>query len=311
MDTDRPAITPERFRSGAHRQQSEGKESIAAPPTGFWSDAWSRLRKNTGALIGLSFIVLVVILAFLGPLLTPYNTTGQSIVDRFGSPSGQYWFGTDQFGRSLWDRVWVGTQVSLYIGLLATVVDLCIGVVYGSLSAYYGGKVDTVMQRIVEVLIGIPNLVVVILAMLILNPGILSITFAIALTGWTGTARLVRGQILRLKEQEFFLASISLGAGAVRLIGRHLIPNTLGIIIITLMFTVPSAIFFEAFLGFIGLGIRPPDASLGSLINQGASQIRYYPYLTLIPCTVLAVLMISFNLLGDGLRDALDPRMRR
>lgn len=311
METDRHPITPERFRSGAHRQQVRASEAISAPPTSYWRDAWSRLRKNTGALVGLFLILLVVVLALVGPMLTPYNVSDQSMVDRFGSPSSGFWFGTDAFGRSFWDRVWVGTQVSLYIGLLATLVDLFIGVIYGSVSAYYGGKVDTIMQRVIEILIGIPNLVVVILAMLILNPGIVSITFAIALTGWTGTARLVRGQILRLKEQEFFLASISLGASAPRLIGRHLIPNTLGIIIITLMFTVPSAIFFEAFLSFIGLGIRPPDASLGSLISEGASQIRYYPYLTLIPCGVLAVLMVSFNLLGDGLRDALDPKMRR
>jgi oligopeptide transport system permease protein len=179
---------------------------------------------------------------------------------------------------------------------------------YGAISAYYGGGVDNVMQRIIEVLVGIPNLVVIILMMLILEPGIIAITLALTITGWTSSARLIRGQVLRLKEQEFFLASRSLGAGTFRLIAKHLIPNVFYMVIITLMFTVPSAIFFEAFLSFIGLGIQPPHASLGALISDGADQMRFYPYLLIFPAIVLALITVSFRLLGDGLRDALDPR---
>jgi oligopeptide transport system permease protein len=190
-------------------------------------------------------------------------------------------------------------------------MDLFVGLIYGSISGYYGGRVDNVMQRIVEILAGIPILIVAILIMLIFDPGILSLTIAIGLTYWTSSARLIRGQVLRLKEQEFFLASRSLGAGTFRLIAKHLIPNVFYIVIITLMFTVPSAVFFEAFLSFIGLGIQPPNASLGALISDGADQMRFYPYLLIFPAIVLALITISFRLLGDGLRDALDPRMRK
>ena len=182
---------------------------------------------------------------------------------------------------------------------------------YGALSGYYGGKVDNIMQRIVEILVGIPILIVAILTMLILSPGILSLTIAIGLTGWTSSARLIRGQVLRLKEQEFFLASRSLGANTFRLVTKHLIPNVFYILIITLMYTVPTAVFFEAFLSFIGLGIQPPAASLGALINDGAHQMRFYPYMLIFPAAVLVTITISFRLLGDGLRDALDPRMRQ
>jgi len=190
-------------------------------------------------------------------------------------------------------------------------MDLFVGLIYGSISGYYGGRVDNVMQRIVEILVGIPILIVAILTMLIFNPGILSLTIAIGLTYWTSSARLIRGQVLRLKEQEFFLASRSLGASTFRLLAKHLFPNVLYIIIITLMYTVPTAVFFEAFFSYIGLGIQPPAASLGALINDGAPQMRYYPYLLIFPAAGLVMITISFRLLGDGLRDALDPRMRK
>lgn len=287
-------------------------EKITGPSIGFWSDAWRRLKKNRVALVSAALILLVIALAFLGPLLTSYTAFGQDLARQYRSPSlDGFWFGTDEFGRSMFDRVWQGTQVSLYIAFLATALDLGIGMFYGAVSAYYGGKTDNVMQRFVEILVGIPNLVVIILLMLILSPGILSITLAIALTGWPTTARLIRGQVLRLKEQEFFLASRTLGAKSSRLILKHLIPNVLYIVIITLMFTVPSAIFFEAFLSFIGLGIQVPNASLGALISDGADQMRFYPHLLVFPAIVLCILTISFRLLGDGLRDALDPRMRK
>jgi oligopeptide transport system permease protein len=287
-------------------------EGLSGPPVGFWSDAWRRLKRNRVALVAGGIIFLVFILAVAGPWLTPYTPFAQDLERQYREPSlSGFWFGTDEFGRSMFDRVWVGTRVSLYIAFLATALDIVIGMSYGAISAYYGGGVDNVMQRIIEVLVGIPNLVVIILMMLILEPGIIAITLALTITGWTSSARLIRGQVLRLKEQEFFLASRSLGAGTYRLIAKHLIPNVFYIVIITLMFTVPSAVFFEAFLSFIGLGIQPPNASLGALINDGADQMRFYPYLLIFPALVLALITISFRLLGDGLRDALDPRMRK
>lgn len=220
-----------------------------------------------------------------------------------------FWMGTDKLGRDQWTRLWEGTRVSLYIAFLAAVIDLVVGVAYGGISAFYGGRVDNTMQRIIEVLVGIPNLVVVLLLMLILEPGIKSITIAIALTGWIGMARIVRGEVLKLKNQEFVLAARTLGSSSNRIITKHLLPNMSGIIIINTMFTIPSAIFFEAFLSFIGLGLVPPEASLGTLINGGFENIRLYPYLLVYPAVVISVIMIAFNILADGLRDAFDPKM--
>lgn len=310
METQQRTLTPDLFEP-VDRLQTDA-EKIGGKPISFWADAWRRLKKNKTAMFSAVVIGLLVILAIVGPWMTSYTVNGQDLDRRYTEPfTGGFWLGTDAFGRNMWDRIWAGTRVSLYIALLATAIDLVIGMFYGAISGYNGGKIDNVMQRIVEVLVGIPFLVVIILMMLIFEPGILSISLALGLTGWTGTARLIRGQVLRLKEQEFFLASRTLGANGTRLILKHLIPNVMYIVIITLMFTVPSAIFSEAFLSFIGLGITPPNASLGALISDGATTIQTYPYLLLYPGIVLCLLTICFRLLGDGLRDALDPKMRK
>ncbi|UOQ92834.1 ABC transporter permease [Halobacillus shinanisalinarum] len=221
-----------------------------------------------------------------------------------------YWFGTDGLGRDLWSRTWHGTRVSLFIAFVATAIDMLIGVAYGGISAYYGGRVDNYMQRVIEILIGIPNLVIVILMILILDPGITSIIIALALTAWISMARIVRGQILKLKNQEFVLASRTLGAPDNRILRKHLIPNVLGLIVINTMFTIPSAIFFEAFLSFIGLGLPTPMASLGTLVNDGFASLQIYPHILVFPAVVISLIMIGFNVLADGLRDAFDPKMR-
>jgi oligopeptide transport system permease protein len=312
MDTSNRQITftPDLFEPV--QRSAKDAEKITGSPVGFWGDAWRRLKRNRFAVAAGCVIILILALAVAGPWLTPYTPYEQVLDRQYKTPSlSGFWFGTDEFGRSMFDRVWVGTRVSLYIAALVTAMDLCVGMTYGAISGYYGGRVDNVMQRIVEILVGIPILIVAILTLLIFNPGILSLTIAIGLTGWTSSARLIRGQVLRLKEQEFFLASRSLGAGTFRLITKHLVPNVFYIVIITLMYTVPTAVFFEAFLSFIGLGIQPPNASLGALINDGADQMRFYPYLLVFPAAVLVMITISFRLLGDGLRDALDPRMRQ
>ncbi|GAB3500320.1 ABC transporter permease [Amycolatopsis cihanbeyliensis] len=306
---DRGDLTPDMFQP-AELPGGEA-ETLAGTPVGFWRDAWRRLRRNRWALVAGVLISVIILFALFAPLFTATTGYGQNLGNQYATPSGDSWFGTDKFGRSMWDRVWEGTRVSLFIAFLAAFIDLGIGMFYGAISAYYGGKVDNVMQRIVEIVIGIPNLVVLILVMLFLSPGILTITLALTITGWTASARLIRGQVLRLKEEEFFLAARVLGARTWRLLSKHLIPNVLYLVIINLMLTVPSAIFFEAFLSFIGLGISPPDASLGSLINSAADTMQYYPYLLIIPAAVLSVLTIGFRVLGDGLRDALDPRLRR
>ncbi len=309
MEMRRPELTPNLFEpleSGV-----QGNERNASPQVGLWRESWIRLKKNRGALVGLITIVVLIILAATGPLITQYGPYDQDLSRRFIGPSAEHWFGTDKFGRDLWNRVWTGTRVSLYIAFLAAFLDLVIGVAYGVISGFVGGWVDEVMQRVIEILNGIPYLLVVVLAMLVLDPGIVTITIALAMVGWTYMARLVRARVLQLKEQEFFLAARSLGASRLRLIAKHLIPNSLGPITVQLMFTIPTAIFFEAFLSFVALGIQPPEASLGALISDEYKQLRFHPYLLWFPAAVLSLLMISFNLLGDGLRDALDPRMRR
>jgi oligopeptide transport system permease protein len=222
-----------------------------------------------------------------------------------------FWFGSDALGRDQWTRLWEGTRVSLIIAFVAAVLDLVIGVAYGGISGFYGGRVDNIMQRIAEILVGIPNLVIILLMMLVLKPGIISIVIALSITGWIGMSRIVRGEVLKLKNQEFVLASRTLGTSNGTIIRKHLVPNISGIIIINTMFSVPGAIFFEAFLSFIGLGIVPPDASLGSLIDLGFDNLRLYPYMLVFPAIVISVLMIAFNIVGDGLRDAFDPKMHK
>lgn len=312
-------------------------EDINSPSVSFWQEAFHRLFKNKGAVISLVLLVLLIILALIGPLMNEHTYRSQNLVhsnlpakvpglgwlgfdgtDIKGvdvyekrNIEANYWFGTDEFGRDLWTRVWKGTQISLFIALVAAALDLVIGVVYGGISSFYGGRVDNVMQRIIEVLMGIPNLIIIILFILILEPGITSIILAMVITGWVGMARVVRGQILQLKSQEFVLASQTLGASNSRLIWRHLLPNVMGPIIVTIMFTIPTAIFFEAFLSFIGLGLQAPQASLGVLIEDGYKSMRYFAYKLLFPALVISTIMICFNLLADGLRDALDPKMRK
>lgn len=302
-------VTPDMFEP-AQIQQSE-QEWVRRKPVSFWQDAWRRFRSNWGAMIGLALIVIIGMMAIVGPSMNPYTINEQQYEYLNQSSFGDYWFGTDALGRDLWTRTWYGAGISLLIAFIAAGIDLTIGVTYGAISGYFGGRVDTWMQRVVEVLYGIPNLIMIILLLLVLEPGIFAIALAISLTGWVPMARIVRAQMLKLKSQEYVLAARTLGAGSRRMLTKHLLPNVFGPVIITIMFTIPSAIFFEAFLGFIGLGLNPPQASLGILINDGYKFLQLYPYQTFIPAAVLSLLMFSFNLLGDGLRDALDPKLRQ
>lgn len=223
-----------------------------------------------------------------------------------------HYFGTDDLGRDLWTRVWTGARVSLLIALIAAGIDFILGVTFGGISGFFGGKVDMIMQRFVEVMYGIPYLIVVILFRVIFEKaGIVTLALAMTITGWIGMSRIVRGQILKLKNQEFVMAAQTLGASNMSIIFKHLIPNSLGPILISIMFTIPAAIFAEAFLSFLGLGISPPLASLGSLVSDGIKSLQSAPYKLVYPAATISIMILSFNLVADGLRDALDPKMRK
>lgn len=226
-------------------------------------------------------------------------------------PSAAHWFGTDNLGRDLATRVCYGARISLSIGIVASLINLGIGVLYGGISGYFGGRIDSVMMRIVDILYGIPLLLYVILLMVVLKPGLLNVFLALGLVYWLRMARIVRAQVLGLKELEYILAARVLGASHQRLILGHLLPNSLGPIIITLTLSIPEAIFTEAFLSFIGLGVSAPMASWGVLASEGVVTLRSYPFQLLSPAIAISLTMLGFNFLGDGLRDALDPRMRR
>jgi len=288
-----------------------GTEKIVRPSVNFWADAWRRLRMNKLAMAGLITLILLTLMAIFGPFFTKHTYDFQDYNNLDKTPNGTFWFGTDEFGRDMWTRVWWGTRISLFIGVVAALVDLLIGVLYGGIAAYFGGRVDDIMMRIMEVIYAIPYLLITILLIMYLKPGIPTIIIAYSITGWVGMARLVRGQILQIKEQEFVLAARTLGASPWRIIMRHLIPNALGIIIVQITFAVPGAIFTEAFLSFLGLGVKAPMASLGVLISDGAGVLQFHSYRLIIPTIVFSLILLSFNLLGDGLRDAFDPKLRK
>ena len=281
------------------------------PHIGFRQDAWLRLKKNRAAMAGLGIIVLISLLAILGPLLSPYSYSDQSLANANQPPSSSHWLGTDNLGRDLATRICYGARISLSIGIVASLINLGIGVLYGGISGYFGGRIDSVMMRIVDILYGIPLLLYVILLMVVLKPGLMNVFLALGLVYWLRMARIVRAQVLGLKELEYVLSARVLGASHRRLIFGHLLPNSLGPIIITLTLSIPEAIFTEAFLSFIGLGVSAPMASWGVLASEGVVTLRSYPFQLLSPAIAISLTMLGFNFLGDGLRDALDPRMRR
>ncbi len=281
------------------------------PSQGYWQDAWVRLQKNKLAMLGLIIIFCISLLSALGPLFSPYTYSDQQLELVNQPPSAAHWFGTDSLGRDLFTRILYGARISLSIGIVASLINLTIGVFYGGVAGYLGGRIENIMMRIVDILYGIPLLLYVILLMVLLQPGLTSIFLALGLVYWLQMARIVRGQILSLKEQDYVLAARLNGASTLRIVFRHLIPNSIGPIIVTLTLSIPEAIFTEAFLSFIGLGVSAPMASWGVLASEGVNSLRSYPFQLFYPALAISIVMLSFNFLGDGLRDALDPRMRK
>lgn len=294
------------------RKEAGTAEAIVRPRLSFWQEAWLRLFKNKLALLGLFIIVLVALLAVFGPMLTDQSYSKQVLLDANQKPSAAHWFGTDELGRDVYARILYGARISLFIGLMAALIDLVIGIVYGGLAGYLGGRADNLMMRFVDLLYGIPYLLIVILLMVVMGPGLVTIIVALSATGWIGMARIVRGQVLSLKSSEYVLAARALGAGTGYIIRKHLLPNALGVIIVQVTFSVPSAIFAEAFLSFLGLGIQPPLASWGVMANDALPTILSGHWWRLFyPAFFISMTMLAFNLVGDGLQDAFNPKQRR
>jgi oligopeptide transport system permease protein len=279
--------------------------------SGYLEDAWARLRANRSALFAMAILLFLFLMAAVGPFISPYSYSHIQLELKNTPPCSTFWFGSDELGRDMFTRIWWGARISLFIGITAATIDVIIGVLWGSVAAYWGGKIEELMMRICDVLYTIPYLLVVILLTVIRGSGIVTILIAMSLTGWINMARIVRGQILQLKQNDYIAAARSIGASPARILFRHLIPNAIGPIVAAMTLTVPTAIFTEAFLSFLGLGVQAPAASWGVMVNDGLSAMRYYPWRLFFPAGMITLTMLSFNLLGNALRDALDPRLRR
>lgn len=299
--------------------------------TSLWKDAVRRFKKNAFAMIALLFVILMIFYAFAGPLCVPYQYDQQNRGDENQGPNAKHLFGTDKFGRDLFVRNMYGTQISLTVGLLAAFLTFVIGSLYGAIAGFAGGRVDNIMMRIVDILYTLPDLLLVVLLSIVLKkpmqdmfsaspllakisdlgPAFFSMLVVFALLYWGTMARIVRSEVMRIKEQEYVLAARALGARSGKIILRHLLPNAIGAIIVTTTMQIPAAIFTESFLSFIGLGISAPRASLGSMVTDALSGIYTYPLRVVFPAVTIALIILAFNTVGDALRDVLDPRMKK
>ena len=303
------ALSPAEFqpldRSGGAAQP------ITRPSRTFWQDAWSKLLRNPIGMIGLAIVAVLTIVAVLGPMISHLSYSDQDLTATFLPPSGEHFFGTDKLGRDVFIRVLYGARISLGVGFAATVISLLIGVVYGAISGYYGGRVDNVMMRIVEIVSAVPELLYMILLTQIFKPGLTTILIVISATQWLGMARVVRGEVLTLRERDYVLAAKTMGTKPLVIMLQHLIPNAMGPILVTLTVGIPQAIFFESFLSFIGLGVSAPMASWGVMASEALASLRSYPHLLFYPAAAIGITLLAFQFLGQGMRDALDPRVNQ
>lgn len=288
----------------------EQMESISRPNLSFWADAWRRLKHNKTAFAGLCIIMLYIAFAIFAPIFSRYTFSQMDATAINAGPSLAHWIGCDSTGRDLWVRTWMGARVSLTIGILAASINMCIGAVLGGLCGYYGGKFDMIMMRIVDILYGIPSLIVTILVMVVMGTGVKTLIIAMCIIGWIGTCRFVRGEVYRLKEQDFVSAAKVLGVSDFIIVVRHILPNIMGLLVTNLCMAIPGAIFQEAFLSYIGLGISPPNCSWGILAKEGIHMLQIAPHEIIFPAFFICSTMLALNMLGDGLRDAVDPRLR-
>lgn len=302
-------LTPDKFEMiGCCEEEAN---TINRPTISYWQDAWRRLKKNPVAMVSLGVLVVLIIMVIIGPYLSGQDYISMNIANKNKKPDGTFWFGTDNLGRDLFARVWIGARASILIAIVATVLKLVVGTAYGAIMAHFGGWVDEVMMRVIEILNSVPDLLVTILIMMVLGNNLFALLVALSITAWCSTARQVRGMIKQLRESEYVYAAEVLGASPIHIIIKHYVPNMLGILILNASTAIPSFIFTEAGLSFLGIGLKAPSISLGVLISLGQQTMDFYPYQLLFPCLVLCVIVLAFNLLGDGLRDALDPRLRQ
>ncbi len=372
MSEDMLNLPPEEFSVIGTEDIKDEKFSTIA--RGFFKDALVRLRKNKAAVASFWILVLLILFAIFGPMMSGYTFKEQNLdfanmparipgLEKLGIFNGKkvvknrrldslndpekfpegcvlgwsnehevrgvtmvdvevnyylyvgaedvyHWFGTDALGRDLWTRLWRGTRVSLIIAFAAVVSDVVIGIIYGAIAGYYGGKIDMIMMRFCELLNAFPNVIVCTMFIMVFGSGIGSMILALAVRGWVGTARMIRAQFLRFRGREYVMAAQTMGVPDRALIFRHILPNSIGPVITRTMVAIPSAIFTEAFLAYIGLGLAPPEPSIGTLLSAGQKVLMQYPHLTLFPAIVISILMIAFNLFGNGLRDAFDPTQR-
>lgn len=285
-------------------------EAVTSPIKGrsLSEDAWHRLQANKLAMVGLVILLIIIVIALLTPWLAPYSYAEQNLPLGASAPSAQHWMGTDTLGRDLLTRLLYGGRISLLVATLATTVALLVGVTYGIVAGYLGGRVDAWMMRLVDILYALPFIILIILMMVVFGRSLLLLFLAIGAVEWLTMARIIRGQVLGLRQREFIEAAVSMGLSRGAIMRRHILPNVLGPIIVYTTLTIPSVMLLEAFLSFLGLGIQPPQSSWGSLIKEGVVSMEEYPWLLIFPGLALAVTLFSLNFLGDGLRDALDPR---
>lgn len=293
-------------------QKDDGSaEAVVRPSTTYWHDVWQRFRKDPLALFGLFVILFMGIACIFVPMFSKYSYSGMDLSNMNASPSLAHLCGTDQMGRDLFIRIMYGARISLSIGIVAAAINFAIGVLYGGVAGYVGGKADMVMMRVVDILISLPSMLYIVLIMLVLGSSVTSVIIALCFTSWIGTARVVRSEVMHLKHAEYVLAARLSGGKLWSLLTAHLIPNAMGPIIVSTAFLIPSAIFSEAFLSFLGIGIQAPMASWGTLANDARSTLLTYPYQMIFPVLAICVTMFSLNFIGDGLRDALDPRLKK
>lgn len=290
--------------------REEDTDVLSEKSISFWGEVMRAFIRNKLAIVGIVILAIIAIMAIFVPILSPYDYAEQTGVYN-SPPTADFWFGTDNLGRDVFVRSWVGARISLLIGISAAIINLVVGVVYGSVSGLIGGRVDNIMMRICDILNSVPELLIIILLLVVLQQGLVPMIIALSLTGWIRMARIVRAEVMSLKAQEYVLASRTLGASASHLIRRHLIPNAMGSIIVTMTLQIPAAIFNESFLSYIGLGVTPPLASWGTMASEGNEAILTAPWRLLFPALLISITIFGFNAVGDGLRDALDPKLRK